>query len=331
MHNNTSNKATGQEAACPVPPGGSPLPCLKSNISIEHSEDTLNLLSPYHLKASFALSENVASLVKQVGIDRLGFFTLTFPDNVTDPKEAYDRFRSLNSNYLAPHPDFGIWLCVKERQRRGAWHYHLLIDCGADVRTGVDWDEIKSGIYRSANSHLKGLWGDLRSNLLKYGFGRSELLPIRKNGDAVSSYVGKYISKHIENRKEEDKGVRLVSFSRGWPRSNTRFQWNNENSKLWRSNLASFARYVGCWDMDSLKRRFGPRWAYHFADIIISGDWPNILKKQEQEGYRPRSSCSQDEKSLCFSSDKELNKYGELFKMLVGVWNSRRIDRHSYI
>lgn len=267
------------------------LPCLYSNNSIEGSnpasdaasENLANLLSPYHRKAAHALAENVSALIDSVGLDRIGFLTLTFPDNVTDHKEAYDRFRSLNSNFLAPHSQFGNWICVKERQKRGAWHYHILIDCGADVRTGVDWDEIRSGIYRSANDHLRGLWGELRMNLKKYGFGRSELLPIRKDGEAMSKYVGKYISKHMGERKEEDKGVRLVTYSRKWPRSNASFQWHTPNSQKWRSSLAAFAEFFECYSLEALKERFGARWAYHLAETIIDGDWHWRLAKKKFE------------------------------------------------
>jgi hypothetical protein len=261
------------------------LPCLYSNNSTETSESATetatenlsSLLSPYHRKAAHALAENVSALINSVGLERIGFLTLTFPDNVSDPKEAYNRFRSLNSHYLASHDQFGSWICVKERQKRGAWHYHILIDCGADIRTGVNWDEIKKGVYRSANNHLRSLWGELRTNLQKYGFGRSELLPVRENGEAMSKYVGKYISKHIGGRKDEDKGVRLVSYSKNWPRSNANFQWHTPNSQLWRKNLKAFAEFFECYSLLALKERFGPRWAYHLAESIIEGNWPERL------------------------------------------------------
>ncbi len=265
------------------------LPCLYSNNDTETekqpddsaSENLLNLLSPYHRKAAHVLFENVASLIDSVGLDCLGFLTLTFPDNITDPKEAYSRFKSLNSHFFLGHPQFGIWLCVKERQKRGAWHYHILIDCGVDIRTGVNWDEIGKGVYRSAGDHLRGLWSELRVNLPKYGFGRSELLPIRKNGEAMGRYVGKYIAKHIEGRKEEDKGVRLVSYSKNWPRSNAKFQWHTPNSHMWRFCVRALAEYFGCDNMDDLKKRFGPRWAYYFAESIIAGVWPVLLAERK--------------------------------------------------
>jgi transposase len=78
-------------------------PAVPSSIST----GKLNVFSPYHRKVAYALELNVKSFVETVGLDRLGFLTLTFPDNCTDHKEAYKRFRSFNANYLANHSQFG--------------------------------------------------------------------------------------------------------------------------------------------------------------------------------------------------------------------------------
>lgn len=239
-----------------------------------------NLLSPYHRKAAHALAENVASLLAAVGLDRLGFLTLTFPDNCSDHKEAYSRFRSFNTNYLANHAQFGDWLCVKERQRRGAWHYHLLIDCGGDIRTGIDWDQVASQKYSSANEHLRFLWADLRANLPKYGFGRSELLPVRSNIEAMGRYIGKYISKHIGSRKEEDAGVRLCSYSRNWPRSNSHFQWYTANSQKWRANVQKLAEWFDCSTLEELTAKLGRRWAFRYAEDIAAGVVPIAVREE---------------------------------------------------
>ncbi|MCI5157069.1 MAG: hypothetical protein D3906_01270 [Candidatus Electrothrix sp. AUS1_2] len=187
----------------------------------------------------------------------------------------------MNSNYLAPHSRFGSWICVKERQKRGSWHYHLLIDCGSDIRTGLNRKEIRKGVYSSASSQLRSLWNNLRTNLPKYGFGRAELLPVKKNVHAVSQYVSKYISKHVGSRQKRDKGVRIVSYSQKWPRSNASFQWHTPNSQMWRSKLAAFAEFFGCYSLQGLKERFGKSWAFHYADMIIGDNWPERLAKKK--------------------------------------------------
>jgi len=118
-----------------------------------------------------------------------------------------------------------------------------------------------------------------------YGFGRSELLPIRTNDEAISKYVGKYIAKHIGERKEEDKGVRLVSTSKNWeevineqtgkkekkllfPKSSVKIAWNSPGAKKWRKNLETFAHKTKCYNLQALKLTFGSSWAFHLLPYI---------------------------------------------------------------
>ena len=111
---------------------------LNSNNTITPSQNPLNLLTPYHRKQAYSLHENVEKFIKLFGLGCVGFLTLTFKDNVTDHKEAYRRFNSLRSNFL--NKIFPDYMLVKERQKRGAWHYHLLVGLNADIRTGFDFE-----------------------------------------------------------------------------------------------------------------------------------------------------------------------------------------------
>ena len=75
-----------------------------------------------------------------------------------------------------------------------------------DIRTGVDFTQFALGRYSSAPPYLRAVWRELRIKCKAYGFGRHELLPIKSNADAMAQYIGKYISKHLGSRKDEDKG-----------------------------------------------------------------------------------------------------------------------------
>jgi hypothetical protein len=210
--------------------------------------------------------------------------TLTFPDNVTDNKEASRRWNSFKTNYLSKHPAYGEWIHVKERQKRGAWHYHIIVVLKGDIRSGVNWEEMQNGVYTSASPYLRELWRDLRENLEKYGFGRSELLPVRSNENAMARYIGKYISKHIDQRAEDDKGVRLVNYSRDWVKNSMKFAWNNENSHEWRRKLSLFAKFVGCTELYQLQEKLGQGWAYNYADYIVAID--EILTQCKIDGEK---------------------------------------------
>lgn len=281
-------------AAAGCPGERSDLPCLYSNNSTETSESLpsdshkleqvnalAGILKPYWKKAAHTLFSNSSRLITESkSINHVGFLTITFADNVTDPKEAYNRFRSFNTHYLKPSPDYGEWIAVKERQKRGAWHYHLLIQTTHDIRTGINFEELAQGKYSSANQNLKSLWKSNRDNFPKYRLGRSELLPIRTNEDAVARYLGKYISKHLGCRTAQDRGVRLVNYSRNWSKNSSRFSWNTEGSKEWRRKLQIFANMHGCPTLYALKMKLGPNWAYWYSDVIYRID--EAVKENEE-------------------------------------------------
>lgn len=257
---------------------GVPFTCLNSNNTAENSGSSVSL-SPYKQKQVHIITENVKKFIKEFGVNNVGFLTLTFRDNVTDHKEAYRRFCSFRKHFLSHH--FGEWLLFKERQKRGAWHYHILVDCGFDIRTGVDFDKVQPPDgsrpdYRSCSPELRHIWKLLRESLPKYGFGSGHLLPIRKNTEAVAFYVSGYVLKSLKGSEcsgFNDKGVRLFSASRGLVRSSTKFAWNTSGGKEWRRKLALFTESVlGFSSTDQIKAKYGPKWAYHLSDVIFNAD-----------------------------------------------------------
>ena len=68
--------------------------------------------------------------------------------------------------------------------------------------------------------------------------------------------------------KIKDKGKRLIASSSGWTKNSIRFSWFNDNSILWRTNLAILARELGFKDFSDFSARFGSGWAYHLAPVI---------------------------------------------------------------
>lgn len=252
------------------------LPCLKCNNSIGSSprgkDAQVNRLTSYNLKQSYILQLSVERLIRNHGLDYVGFLTLTFPDNKLDNHEASRRFNSLNNNFLKDRSVFGDWICVKERQKRGSWHYHLLIVLNRDIRSGINWRKVgKSYRHFGFNPFLRMIWAELRENLPKYGFGRSELLPIRTNGEGIAKYLSKYIGKHIANRKPQDRGVRLVTYSRGWLRDGLNFQWNSAGAKKWREAVAKLAEDLGFKDLVQFTFRFGRGWARSLMNFLTKG------------------------------------------------------------
>jgi hypothetical protein len=253
--------------------GDDPLPCLNSNISIE-IPNNLAKMSTQHRKTAFVLKESVQLLADRFGVEFLGFLTLTFSDHVICHKEAQKRLNSLLSNVIKPR--YQEYVGCMERQKSGRIHYHLLVVLPFDIRTDFDFSEISQGNYKSASKNLRDEWAFLRKTARKYRFGRTELLPIKSTIEAMAKYVGKYISKHMENRNEEDKGARLVRYSRGARAGTTRFMFKTDGSEAWRRKVAVFAQMIQeqhpeqrVSDLEDLKRVLGPTWAYRHRELIL--------------------------------------------------------------
>ena len=263
----------GRRPACPS------LPCLYSNNCNEEGEEEARKLagakwqrlSSVHRKTAHALTVTIRQLAAIYGIERLGFLTLTFADHVIDMREASRRFHSLTTGVL--NERYSDWVRVAERQRSGRIHYHLVCVLAEDIRTGADFKAFEKGDYRSANAALRAEWAFWRATAKKYRFGRTELLPVKSTAEGIARYVGKYISKHIGQREERDKGVRLVAYKRGTARGSTRFTWATLGADLWRLKLAAFCKALGFTADDyrqKLQEGWGSNWAYLLVPIIKS-------------------------------------------------------------
>ena len=266
--------------------GAGGLPCLNSNISNEPPQISpeagagagsapLPRLSTQHRKSAFVLQESVHLLAERFGLEKLGFLTLTFREHITCPREAQRRLNSLLTGVIKER--YREYLGVMERQKSGRIHYHLLVVLDIDIRTGFDFEALSRRDYSSASPGLRSEWSYWRKTAPGYGFGRTELLPVRSSIEAMAKYVGKYIAKHMEVRQADDKGVRLVRYSRGSRAGTTRFQFQSEGSQAWRRKVATFAQIVQAQhpetrvsELKDLSRVLGKRWAYHHRDFILA-------------------------------------------------------------
>ena len=81
-------------------------------------------------------------VAKKFGVENLGFLTLTFKENMRDKKEAQRRWNNLNRT-ISRDQKFTVLVKVLEVQKRGAFHYHLLVKTNEDIREGFDWEAFK--------------------------------------------------------------------------------------------------------------------------------------------------------------------------------------------
>lgn len=264
------------------------------------SADTLSAPDlPFHLsgsqrKTAFALEWNVAKMIREAGLENIGFLTLTVGDadgsdgfrQVWDSKEASRRINSLASNFLANI--FPRWVIVTERHKSGAIHFHLIVETRGDIRSGFDFAAFKKGegYSGSASPILRSLWAILRENLPGYGFGRSELAPIYANGEAVSRYVSKYVEKNLFNRLPEDKGKKLVRYHgfNGTHLTANAFAWATPRAAAWRGKASQLAGMVGATHA-TVAKAFGNRWSFRITRLMHA--FNESANRDRSKDWRP--------------------------------------------
>jgi len=248
-------------------------------------DELAQTVQPRHFKVAYALGHNVKRFFMNHPFDHCGFLTLTFAEDVS-AQEASRRFKNLKDGILRPH--FKGWIGVTERTARGRLHFHLLIDTGSDIRTGFDFDSLteaqrlaSSRAYGSAHRDatrrysasacpaLRHIWAMLRRKAPAYGFGRSELSPLRTNVEAVANYVGKYIAKHVSQRHADDNRAKTVFCSSDDRACTTLFAWHSPGAMRWRQDLANVSNRLGCRSMEHLRQMFGPRWAFRLGEAVL--------------------------------------------------------------
>jgi hypothetical protein len=247
--------------------------------------------------------------VEHFGRNHSLFFTVTDVANL-HPSQFARRWNS----YLVRN---GAWILsfikVLEPQKQGRPHYHLLVavewDTKADSFDWVAFDacqaerkangptplfrELRARYKASAAPELVALWSLLRKVLPRYGLGRAELLPLRKGKEAISEYVGKYLEAGLTLRRHSWKGCRRVEFDRrakeAWLSCTRVFAWHSPGAIAWRARVGQLGRALGVVDMDGIRRRLGPKWAYRLRESITLSseeDWQSLLSMISVRGLR---------------------------------------------
>lgn len=232
------------------------------------------LLSGSQAKTAYAIRVNAERMIKECpgGLASIGFLTISAGDYklgkfwpLLNSAEASRRFNNLARRVLKRL--FSQCIAVTERTKKGGIHFHLLgVIAGCpDIRTGIDFAAFSRRDYQSAPHRLRVLWRWLRMTLPKYGFGaRVELLPVRKTGEAVASYVSKYIEKNVCNRLKEDAHKKLVRYL-GWLSRHLKpnqFAWASRRAIAWRWKARTFAELAGIEEPEQAAAALGPRWAW---------------------------------------------------------------------
>ncbi len=299
------------------------------------------MLSGSQAKTAFALRMNCERMVREDGLNSIGFLTLTVGEKdetgtfqkVPDGAEASRRLNNLNRRVLKNL--FERAVIVTERHKSGEIHFHILgtLRGRPDIRSGLNFAAVKARDYRSASPALRALWKNLREILPDYGFGRHELMPVEKTGEAVSSYVSKYIEKNVCNRLKSDHRKKLVRYL-GWEKKQLKpneFSWGSHRACAWRQKARKLAGLVGIETREQAAECLGPRWAWNLTTL-----WKRVFGDDLIWGFKWDFSSREVAKAeianlnLAWCRKKEAEKYrfSEEFREMKAIWRTIYCEEH---
>jgi len=204
------------------------------------------------------------------GVNRIGFLTFTF-----DPKdgivktiaEAQKRLRRM-FHHGPMENRYAEWVAVVQRHKDNRIHFHFVVVLAEDIRTGFNFAAVKKRDYSSASPYLKAEWKFLRETMTENEFGRHELLPVI-NPQGFGLYVARYVGRS-ENTRLDEKGTRLVRFSKGFTRCVVGpFSVVDIIGARARTREPKICQSLG---IRRLQTKFGPRWKYHLRRLLYCDD-----------------------------------------------------------
>ena len=231
-------------------------------------------------RTQFVAEMNISCYIRFAGESQIMVGYLTCP-GAQSLVEFQRMWKSFLNGVLKKR--FPSGMAVRERQSRtGDWHAHFVVHVGFDVRSGYPWNSVKMREYRGVDSRIRDLWRVLREKSEVYGFGRSNLEPLKASGQAAARYVSKYLSKRTGSDKmvgEERCALFTVWGTRRY--CSDRFSWNTIRGRENRRRLSVIARTVALIrrvdlpDILALKRQLGASWWKQLRRVVVTDRrWP---------------------------------------------------------
>lgn len=278
-------------------------------------KESKKLTSKEYLQTK-SYKQNIAHWFKKYGPERIGFLTLTFEPNLQDMKESQRMWNNLWT-MIRREGKFSLLMRVAEPQKRGAIHYHCIVlmpenraglgwQKNYNIKGKIDWEiydqmgeqktrygKRKYGrmLGKTAKPYLRHLWDWLNKKCESTGFGRPELMPVKKPEHA-GNYVGKYLESPRENSLKKDgknKNMRLLVYGKDAPKvANAQACHAWGKAHILRSKKKQFAEDRGIKDEDEMKEIYGPQWNYHLREQILNDEYMATYRANEfQELYDP--------------------------------------------
>jgi hypothetical protein len=227
-----------------------------------------NCIGKQNRKSRFVAQENIRLYIERCGINNTGVLTITTPDSCLNAFQFQKKWHSLRTNQLKKLFPTGMW--TRERQpRSGNWHAHCVVDLGRDIKTAFPFGEVQRHIYRNVDPDLRRLWKELREKGTAHGFGRIELLPIKRSGPGAARYLTKYLGAALGSVKSvgEEK-CRLFGVWGGVRFVHSRFSW--VSSRMFRRRKAWLAEHAGVVNEEGFRNLYGPLWWFLIGEVLLN-------------------------------------------------------------
>ena len=331
----------GPSAERRVAPPADGLPCQYNDNCTEkekYKSPSRAGLTPNQKMVRHKMILAVEWMVRKHGIERVGLLTLSFgvPGSGKGSYETWalrqqakewdfvqDRWHSFCTHVVAKR--YQDWVCVFEMHRDRVWHLHAVIATKEDIRTGTDiatLSNYKLPFQLRRGKHLRNEalaaeWRVLRETACKYRFGRVELLPIKKSGQAVGLYLGDYLVKTY-NATQEGKRCRLVRFSKRINNAiGSKFAIHDLGQLIYRTRLKIAAGMLNFREYGDFAEYFGPRWNFYLKDSIRWIPMPfRFLKGAFESGLAGAMLANYAGNPAAFLDDRGKAKLGDVSREL---------------
>lgn len=286
--------------------GVSPLLYHSDHNSAELSEKKAYKPTNKQAKTFKVLDMNAKHWMKIYGKENIGILTLTFKENLTCMKTAQKRWNNFVREFNRDKM-FQLLVKVAEPQKRGAVHYHCLVKTNHKIRGSINWDiydqmgkakttsekrKLGQQLGKSATPHLRDIWSWLRIKCKKTGFGRSELMPLKKP-DHIKNYIGKYLEKDMKQNdlKKDGKNhnMRLITYGKNAPKvANQQFSWVLGKASIFRRKLKKYCDARGIKSKEELVELYGKSWSFNlYKEIMCDRVLGTYEEKRYNELYNP--------------------------------------------
>jgi hypothetical protein len=281
------------------------LPCLYYDNCIEEGRKQKReyvRLTPNQKTIRLKVILAIESMVRKYGQERVGLLTLSFGvpgsgkgsyetwalrEQAKSWKFVQNRWHSFRTNVIAKR--YADWVCVFEQHRDQVWHLHVVVVTKEDIRTGTviavlsDYT-LPYWLRRGKdlrNEALAAEWKALREACCHYRFGRAELLPLKKSGEALGFYLAGYLVKTY-SKLAAGQRCRLVRFSQSiGSKFRDKFTVHSLGSLIHRIRLRIAARMLGFQDYGDFAEYFGPKWNHLLKGALAGIPMPFRFHKSD--------------------------------------------------